>query len=340
MTNEKVITFIVKEFLGDISKSEAHQLSRWRKSADANQKLYTDLQAIWQGAPSKFPPSIPDVTKQWCKLSTALDFKSQVPEKSTPVQAADLKSSVISRGLLLTLAIAATVFIITAFFVKSLKPPPPPAPPAVISTMQEQESIFLSDGSTIRLNAGSTIEYQKNFSPSKREILFKGEGLFDIRKEGRPFIIHTENASIRVLGTTFNIWARNNETRVIVAAGQVSLKPLQGKPNNQVLITRNELATCIADNTPSRPVTIDAIRRLGWLQDKLVFIKTPLSEAVEELQRLFDVKIKLQDENLNVKTVTITLGRTTIEQTLDAICTKIKLKYTLTNGVYRIQQKA
>ncbi|MCB9250000.1 MAG: FecR domain-containing protein [Ignavibacteriales bacterium] len=64
-----------------------------------------------------------------------------------------------------------------------------------MSTVNNQRlEIELSDGSIVQLNSDSEIKFYENFDNDKREIKLKGEAFFSVKKDGRPFIITTENA--------------------------------------------------------------------------------------------------------------------------------------------------
>ena len=91
-----------------------------------------------------------------------------------------------------------------------------------------KSTIELSDGSKIWLNADSRIQFPKVFSGDTREVYLNGEAFFEVTKiPSRPFIIHLANGTVRVLGTSFNIRAYDNEKLIetSVATGKVAFIP-------------------------------------------------------------------------------------------------------------------
>ena len=81
---------------------------------------------------------------------------------------------------------------------------------AALLTLQNQEisilATTLQDGSIVLLQQDASLLFPESFDADKREITFSGEACFDIAKNERaPFIINTPNASVKVLGTVFNI---------------------------------------------------------------------------------------------------------------------------------------
>src|SRR5699024_9866010 len=70
------------------------------------------------------------------------------------------------------------------------------------------------DGTVIKLNAGSTLRYPEEFSRYKREVYLEGEGFFSVnRSDTRPFVVHAGQTTTRVLGTSFNIRAYDDDVQ-------------------------------------------------------------------------------------------------------------------------------
>ncbi len=69
----------------------------------------------------------------------------------------------------------------------------------------KRSRMVLADGSIVHLNAGSTIRYPASFD-RKREVYLSGEAFFEVVKNpSRPFLIHLDNGTVKVLGTSFNV---------------------------------------------------------------------------------------------------------------------------------------
>ncbi|HUH45969.1 MAG TPA: FecR domain-containing protein, partial [Arenibacter sp.] len=87
--------------------------------------------------------------------------------------------------------------------------------------------LFLSDGTRVYLNAGSSIKYPVKFIKGQdRSVFLMGEAFFDVIKDtGHPFIIHTDELNIRVLGTKFNVstYPEDTATDVVLVEGSVGL---------------------------------------------------------------------------------------------------------------------
>lgn len=106
---------------------------------------------------------------------------------------------------------------------------------------------ILPDGSIIRLNEESDLEFPIAFNGKTREVTIHGEAYLKIAPDpDKPFLVHLPHGTVHVLGTEFNVNTRNDQQvtialasgaiRVVTAADTLTLKPLQmvsyeeGKP--------------------------------------------------------------------------------------------------------------
>src|SRR2546423_14261851 len=96
--------------------------------------------------------------------------------------------------------------------------------------MGSRSKLVLPDGSTVWLNAGSKLTYNKDFGNNIREVSLVGEAFFDVMHiPDVPFVIETPTAVVKVLGTSFNVKAYPNETttETSVIRGRVEISPRQ-----------------------------------------------------------------------------------------------------------------
>lgn len=152
------------------------------------------------------------------------------------------------------------------------------------------EQASLPDGSTIRLNAVSEIDFET--TPEQRMATLAGEAYFDVAKENRPFTISTPLGQVTVLGTTFNIYSRGKEMRVTCSTGKVRVSFTQS--DSLYTLTQGMSVSLLTDGTVSHKTITDE-EALDWLSGRSVFNLRPLSEVIEELERQFNLNISLPD---------------------------------------------
>ena len=162
-----------------------------------------------------------------------------------------------------------------------------------------QKSTFrLSDGSTIRLNAGSSLRYPEVFSGNERRVVLSGEAFFDVASdENKPFVVISKGLVTTVLGTSFNIrsYGENEKAAVIVASGKVKVENNVG---GTVILLPEEQATF---NRETKRITKSAVnleRMLAWKDNTLWFENDPLVEVAEQLEKWYDVTISFKDKSV------------------------------------------
>ena len=91
-----------------------------------------------------------------------------------------------------------------------------------IETVDNFEVVELPDGSIAFLNHNSAIGYDKEFSPRTLEI--EGEVFLSVVEGETPFVVKSQHAELKVLGTEFNVKSQAKELEVEVEEGIVELK--------------------------------------------------------------------------------------------------------------------
>lgn len=161
-----------------------------------------------------------------------------------------------------------------------------------VSTMPgEQASVLLPDGSEIELNAASTIKYFPLKWKFERTVKFSGEALFKIEK-GDNFEVVSEHGTTRVLGTSFNIFSREEKYQVTCLTGKVKVSSFNKEsvillPNSQVELENGKL---VLQNNIQPENAVD------WINNQFFFPGTPLKEVIDEIERRYGVTINIATE--------------------------------------------
>ncbi len=338
MSSEEYKNLIIKQLQGEATAQENQALAAWQAASPENKALFDDFVKIWKISPHSEPKNLPDLDREWQQVAEILQFQSKKPAGivglRSPVQPAQIPRFQFAR----VWAVAAVVlFIVTASIVFNRLEKTGSAV-QIIAKAGTLERIELPDGSTVRLNSVSNISYESGLPGNDRVVRLAGEAFFQIKKDGRPFIVETENARIRVLGTSFDVWSRENETRVVVEEGRVALEPLHSTKAQGLILTANQMATCDRDKLSGEAIAVNALERLGWLQGKIVFTKTPLSEVVAELQRVYAVRIELSDAWTAQQTLTAAFDKNPVESVLESVCLALHLHLSFDGEIYTITE--
>jgi len=195
--------------------------------------------------------------------------------------------------------------------------------------------VVLPDGSIVWLNAGSVLKYPKTFEGKVRNVeLVDGQVFFDIKHiDGYPFVVKTSNLNITVLGTSFDVKAYKNEkiTKVSVLTGKVGIS-VQGqgdKPAIMLLPTQQVVLNNMTDHIvkgSTKVVTIES-----WRKNVLVFEDEDLSLVFKALERKYNTKINVEDQDLLDQHISIKLNAQPLNNILEVLSFTKHFKYEMPN---------
>ncbi len=322
---------LARYFSGEASAEERARLTAWRQASPENQSMFAECEKVWQSAREEKPPAIPNVEQAWLELEARLGLpqaqpRARILKMKKPQAPAALERVFAWRGRSGMLAAAAILLLaFSAILYKSWLGSP--LLQTITTANAEQRTLELPDGSLATLNSGSTLQYSKEFADASREVTLSGEAFFEVVHDSqRPFLVHTSNAQIKVLGTKFGIWAREEETRVVVREGRVALRGVEPS-SATVELTANQMSARRKQEAPAAARTVDASYALGWLEGRIVFDQASLTEVIAELERIYNVRIALANPSLQQNTITGSFNRKPVEAVLASICLTLNLQY-------------
>src|SRR5690606_5078196 len=158
----------------------------------------------------------------------------------------------------------------------------------------------LPDGTQVKLNSSSSIKYPEQFSEDLREVFLKGEAFFEVKHDQqRPFIVHSGDLKIQVLGTSFNVrdYGDETETRVALVTGKVRIDP-QSDTSSSLVLEPAQMAVFNRENRSLQKKPFDFKTEIGWKEGVLIFSNTTLAEAFDKIERWYGVEIKCDDDIL------------------------------------------
>lgn len=155
----------------------------------------------------------------------------------------------------------------------------------------EHKRIILPDGTSVTLNAGSYLRYPREFITDVRRIEMDGEAFFEVtRDEEKPFLIHTKDADVKVLGTSFNVKAfdMDEQLTVSVQTGKVQVD----LPEAMMRLLPDEQFVMDKTKGEFQKRNEDARLSTVWIKGGLYFNRTPIRTVVNELVRMYNRTIE------------------------------------------------
>ena len=154
-------------------------------------------------------------------------------------------------------------------------------------------ALTLSDGTRVWLNAMSELRYPVAFGGDTREVELRGEAYFDVAEdENKPFVVRTDEFSVRVLGTSFNISAYADSPLALttLCSGHVRLTDCMNPGNERDLLPGEQLLF----HRESRKMEIrnvDTDVFVSWREGFFQFDNHTVEEVFMILQRWYNVQV-------------------------------------------------
>jgi transmembrane sensor len=159
----------------------------------------------------------------------------------------------------------------------------------------QQSSVTLADSTEVTLNHTSQLTVVHRPFERERHVVLRGEAFFKVRRNGAPFIVHTDVGTVRVLGTQFNLRAREGALEVTVVEGRVALSARKDDRDSTVVLHGGQIATCLLDSLPSSPSALPFDGSPGWTHGELFLYRTGLLAACREIEARFNITVHISN---------------------------------------------
>jgi ferric-dicitrate binding protein FerR (iron transport regulator) len=292
-------------------------LDEWRQANSENQRDLEKYRQLWEGTAGVAHLQKFDTSEAWKKVDTKLDNRN--------VRTRQLKNlSLVVSGMVASLLIFLSLNFFTSLFSTS------EASLSLLTTYGSRSEVVLPDGSVVKLNAGSSLEYHYDKLQKTRKVNFSGEAFFDVAKSRQPFVIQTvDGLNLNVLGTKFNLSAYPEDHLIQTSLVEGKLA-MSYSGSDGLVLSPDQI---VSFNKESKNLEYSkgvVTQNLGWIQDKLYMENMSLQDVCTKLERWYDVQIVLIDnemgENIHYTGV---LKEQTVLDVLNALCQLSSIQYEL-----------
>ena len=231
---------------------------------------------------------------------------------------------------------------------ETLKPIENESDPQVIPTQEVEYNVLttskqgnikivLYDGSLVWLNAGSELRYPNTFVENQRVVYLKGEAYFDVTKDrSHPFIVKTISSEISVLGTSFNVNARENSCVTTLVEGRVRMK--HGIKDSVEL--RAGQQAWVAGTEKIRVQEVDTRYYTSWMNNMFAFRETSLREIATVLEDWYECKCRFESAALeNIPYTTMVERYPDVDSVLQILAGTGDFRYTRIGDIIIIKEK-
>jgi ferric-dicitrate binding protein FerR (iron transport regulator) len=340
MSNKRLLELMSRRFSGEILSEELQELDLLLSQDPDAQARYKLMQQFWEQHDNIHQSVIEDALQ---KTLQRLDLPVAAP-------VIPLKQGARSKWFVRVGAAAAIIIVAgLAFFFLSARREKEGAQAALVEKQNSKgvkSTIELTDGSKIWLNADSKIQYPTVFTGNTREVYMNGEAFFEVAKDpSRPFIIHLSNGTVKVLGTSFNIRAYDNEKTIeaSVATGRIAFIPKyekNRKKQDTVFLTPDNKARYLFYQ--EEVITEPTISRedKAWTEGKLIFKAMTLEDICTRLERNFGKKVVFVSDRPRQFRLTGSFQNNSLEDIMYYLHKSMDFNYKITDTELLIGDKA
>jgi transmembrane sensor len=286
---------------GDVDGEARLRFIEWLRRSPEHIQAYLEVSEVWAELPESDPGaridigaliararSEPDVAE----LSPAGSRSAQGPSPAAPHAESNARWRRPRRAAFATAA-AALLAAVAFLFWSGVD-----LPAFYATGIGEQRTIALSDGSFVELNARSRL-YVRLTVRQRDVTLLAGQALFRVAKDAqRPFVVRAGDTQVRAVGTEFDVYKKQSETVVTVVEGRVETYEESSRAGGGAIVLSAGEQLTVLPHTVTKPTRADPSVATAWLQQRLIFEETPLSEVAEEFNRYNQRPLSIEDREL------------------------------------------
>jgi len=315
MDENQIIEFIV----GQSDPVRKAEILNWINSSEENREEYyrlKNLVALTGSSPENKQKSGKELSLLLNKLSEARRGKQRRMIFNFSKYAA---------AILIT-------FLVARFLIPSTPLPTENTSWFEVTTASGQTAeMKLPDGTKVWMNALTHIKYPANFSTSNREVSISGEAFFKVTPNAKsPFLVHTNDYTIKVLGTSFNVSAYSNDlmSKTTLVEGKVVLLDHNNKEIET--LAPGQLFAFNTANSSHQISEVSTDYYTSWKDGYFAFDSEKLESIAAKLERIYAVKIDIPEDK--VKSISFSgtiLKNKPLEQILRIIELTASVKFTI-----------
>ena len=199
----------------------------------------------------------------------------------------------------------------------------------------------LSDGTKVWLNSESELEFPVKFLSDKRQVTLKGEAYFIVKRDStRPFIVAINDASIEVLGTSFNVNTYGDEENVYTTLVNGSVRYISEKSKQEIILQpgMQTVMNAISGNTEIRKVEVQNF--ISWKEGRFVFQSMTLESIMQQLKRWYDINVFYQNPEVKKYEFRGVINRDMeLNKVLDIISETTNITFNINNRTITISKQ-
>lgn len=329
--NNKTPLDLIGRFLsGEASLQDSDKLNTWLADSPENEILFEEYRKVWEktGVISGKPTF--NLEEEWDHFKTLVDPPKKINAFSDFLAGPKFFSSFYRMAAVIAIAV---ILGYSMFYFSKM------SSTLTITAQTGIEKVNLPDGSLVTLNQGAEITYSKKFSAKNRLVTFTGEGYFEIQKDStHPFIIRSNNLSIRVIGTSFTVKANpgSPEIEIVVTTGKVAVYEGSDRKNEKSLLAGERALF----NKELRQISVNENTNpnfLAWQTGKMVFDDSSITEVLDVLSSVYHRKFLVGSQAIKKCRVNVSFENQDLITVLKVLEATLDITFEINEDAIRIE---
>lgn len=309
---------IIRYLNGELSDGDRQQILEWIDSSEDNHRTYCQIKDIWDTLIVKEDRSEAALLQFYKQQAHDHFFNQKVLKlwKVAASIAAVIAIAFISH-FVYNLNVNEQVAVVTESTMVTIKVP-----------LGSKSEVVLADGSSVKLNSGTQLQYPGQFLAGKREVYLKGEAYFSVHSDSaNPFIVRTDDYNVQATGTQFNVCSYDDDgySSVTLEEGTVSI---MFNDESIVDISPAQKLCLNRDNRNYQILSSDVRFETAWKEGEFRFKEIGFPLLIKKLERWYDVKLSHTSPELKTMLYSGNFkNQETIWQVLDALTLTAPIEY-------------
>lgn len=317
ITDDLLVLYLV----GEASLEEVQKVNIWLAAEEEHRKYFHHFKLIWEASQGLSAISPHNEHAAWKRFQQRIGKSSGEKSRITGVSW--------MRVAALFIVIAGAAILAYTLFLKGS-----PVNKVTLTAQNNVVADTLADGSVVTLNKNSSLTYPEKFKGSNRTVELKGEAFFKVAPDKKkPFIIHVNDVTVRVVGTSFNISSGGGNTEVIVETGIVQVtrknKVVELKPGEKLTVQMQDTTLVKQKQTDK---LYDYYRTREFECDN-----TPLWKLVDVLNKAYNAQIIIGRKELRNLPLNTTFNNESLDHILEIISITFNISVTETGDKIILQ---
>jgi transmembrane sensor len=207
----------------------------------------------------------------------------------------------------------------------------------LVANQGSRTAITLGDGTDVLLGGDSRLTVPPGFATRLRGVGLQGTGTFTVAPGEMVFQVRAKDAVIKATGTKFNVRAYPDEdfVAVRVTEGQVSV---QGADDPRILTAGQ--AILVEEGALREPTPQELDETLAWADGRLVMTQKPMAQALNQLQRWYNLGLVVRDSSIMDRAVTMNVSLDSSSKAIAALEQSANVKFAYEGRIRTLRDAA